>query len=190
MLGVDDNPIGGLRLRLLAALVLGLSLLGACHRNRTSEEIRQSFQEADDDSTWMRYPCQLLVVDEFGWRADSVGPIKLRVHPSLETYRSTWNLREYRTPDNRSRLSIRYDGGPAPTINGISSDLQQRRFEECTIANRVVVVVTGRASFEYHTRMIWYDVGDEEPLIVRAVGRSTDEVQILRAVLFTMKMPR
>lgn len=185
----DQDRTGGLRFRLLTALVLGLCSLGACHRNRTSEEIRQSFHEPDLDSTWMRFPCQLLVVDAFGWRADSVGPIKLRVHPSLETYRSSWNLKEYRTSNNRSRLWIRYDGGPAPTINGISSDLQQRRFEECTIADRLVQVVTGRSNFEYHTRMIWYDVGDEEPLIARAVGRSTDEVQILRAVLFTMKMP-
>lgn len=179
-----------MRPAMLAALVMLTALVAGCNRFRTSEEIRLAMHAGERDTTWMRNPCQLLVVDEFGWRADSVMGISYRVHSSL-IKRPTSRLfeRRYETKNRRSRLTLQVPWTATPTAMDLGRGLQQLRYEECSIADRVASVVTGRSGFEFHTRVVWNDIGDGRPLIAVATARTIAEVQLLRGVLFTLRFP-
>ena len=174
----------------LLALLLALSAVAvSCSRFRTSEEIRSAMHAGERDTTWMRNPCQLLVVDEFFWRPDSLQRIQYKVHSSLiRRGGSSPYERRYETRNRRGRLLLTIPR-QTPTGFDLGRGLQQLRFEECSIANRIASVVTGRSGFEFHTRMVWTDVGDGTPLMAVATGRTLEEVQLLRGVLFTLRFP-
>jgi hypothetical protein len=164
-------------------------MVGACHRSRTSEEIRLAMRAGERDTTWMRNPCQLLVVDDFGWRKDSLDGITFSVHTSLRQRPTRhWYERRYESRNRHSILTLRI---PTTTPTGfeLGAGLQQLRFQECSIADRIAAVVTGRAGFEFHTRVVWSDIGNGRPLVAVATGRTIEEVQIMRGVLFTMRFP-
>lgn len=174
---------------ILAVLVAFTALTASCNRFRTSDEIRSAMHAGESDTTWMRHPCQLLVVDEFGWRTDSLMGIEYRVHSSLiRRPSSRLYQRYYETRNRRNRLLLQIPIS-APTGFDMGRGLQQLRFEECSIANRIASVVTGRSGFEFHTRVAWLDIGDGRPLVASATGRTIEEVQILRGVLFTLRFP-
>lgn len=170
-------------------LALAVCAAGACNRFRTSEEIRLAMRAGERDTTWMRYPCQLLVVDEFGWRADSLDNVRYRVHSSLRR-RPGAKLyeRRYETANRHSRLVLQIPLSPPSGID-LSAGLQQLRYAECSVADRIAQVVTGRAGFEFHTRVVWADIGDGRAMVAMASGRTIEEVQIMRGVLFTMRFP-
>jgi hypothetical protein len=137
----------------------------------------------------MRNPCQFLVVDEFGWRADSIDGIAYRVHSSLRLRPTAKrHERRYESTGRHSRLMLQI---PVSVPSGIDlgDGLQQLRYAECSIADRLAQVVTGRAGFEFHTRVVWPDIGDGRGMIATASGRTIDEVQIMRGVLFTLRFP-
>jgi hypothetical protein len=174
---------------IITAAVLASALAAGCGRFRTSEELRLSLREPVSDSTWMRYPCQLLVVDEFGWRADSLEGLRYHVHGSLRS--RPMRHRQDRRYESRNRhrvLELRLLV-TAPPIYALGTNLQQLRHAECSIAERLAYVVTGRAGFEYHTRVLWPDIGDGQSLLAVASGRTLEDVQVLRGVLFTMRFP-
>ncbi len=177
------------RVLALAGIVLVMVVSGACNRFRTSEEIRLAMHAGEQDTTWMRHPCQLLVVDEFWWRADSLQGVQFRVHPSLVQRGSGPYERLYQSHNRRSGLRIYVPRGLVPNGFDMGQGLQQLRFEECSIGDRIASVVTGRSGFEFHTRVVWRDIGNGTALIATARGRSLEEVQLLRGVLFTMRFP-
>lgn len=173
----------------VTALALAACVAAACSGFRTSEEIRLAMRASERDTTWMRYPCQLLVVDEFGWRADSLDGVGYRVHSSLRR-RPIARLyeRRYETANRHSRLVLQIPASAPSGIN-LGAGLQQLRYAECSIADRIAQVVVGRAGFEFHTRVVWPDIGDGRAMVATASGRTIEEVQVMRAVLFTMRFP-
>jgi hypothetical protein len=172
-----------------ATLVCSL-LLSGCSRFKTSDELRAGMRAVDADSSWMRFPCQSLTVDAFGWTLDALDGIEYRVHPSLR------RLDQLRTVDSRSyasrnrRLNLRVDR-PIGLVNIISysAQLAQMRREQCSIADRAATVVVGRRGLDYETSVLWDDIGDGRQLRVTARGRSLAEAQQLRATFFTIKVP-
>lgn len=173
----------------MVLFALAACAAGACNRFRTSEEIRMAMRAGERDTTWLRYPCQLLVVDEFGWRAESLDNVRYRVHTSLQRRPGArWYERHYETANRHSRLVLAIPAAP-PTGIELGAGLQHLRYAECSIADRLAQVVTGRAGFEFHTRVVWPDIGDGRAMVATASGRTIDEVQIMRGVLFTMRFP-
>jgi len=187
---ISDDPVAhSRRWTTIAVLALAVCVAGACSRFRTSEEIRLAMRAGERDTTWMRNPCQLLIVDEFGWRADSLDGIAYRVHSSLRRRPTAKRYeRRYETADRHSRLMLQIPVS-APSGIDLGNGLQQLRYAECSIADRIAQVVTGRAGFEFHTRVVWADVGDGRAMVATAVGRTIEEVQVMRGVLFTMRFP-
>lgn len=187
---VNDGVMARMRPWMTVIVVaLAACAAGACNRFRTSEEIRMAMRAGERDTTWLRYPCQLLVVDEFGWRADSLHNVQYRVHSSLRR-RPGAKLyeRRYETANRHSRLFLQIPVS-APSGIEMGAGLQQLRYAECSIADRLAQVVTGRAGFEFHTRVVWPDIGDGRAMVATASGRTIEEVQVMRAVLFTMRFP-
>lgn len=175
--------------RTVSVLALLVLAAAACNQFRTTEEIRLAMRAGERDTTWLRYPCQLLVVDEFGWRADSLDNVRYRVHSSLRR-RPGARLyeRRYETANRHSRLFLQIPVSPPSGIE-LGGGLQHLRYAECSIADRLAQVVTGQAGFEFHTRVVWPDIGDGRAMVATASGRTIEEVQIMRGVLFTMRFP-
>lgn len=137
----------------------------------------------------MRYPCQALTVDEFGWRLDSLDGVLFRVHSSMTQYgpRSRRAI-SYQSTNSRNWLSLAVPQQVEPFSRYVA-DLSQPLRQECSIRDRTASVVTGLRGFSYETTVMWDDIGDGRQMIATVSGRDIDELQVLRATLFTMRFP-
>ena len=141
------------------------------------------------DTTFMRHPCQSLTVDEFGWTLDSLDGVAFRLHPSMQRYGlRTYSEVTYRSRNARSWLRLRMPVGFAD-IYPYAQRLQGNRRKDCSIQERTATVVVGQTNFNFETTVRWQDIGDGRRLIATATARTMEELQLLRATLFTMRFP-
>jgi hypothetical protein len=174
------------RLVLLAACVGSTCL--ACSRFKTTDQLRAELH-ATGDSTWLRFPCQELVVDAFGWPRDSLEGVAYRVHPGLIRRAITQpRFRFYESRTHRQQLQIQMEAATTQ-IYRYTDRLNQLRVQECSIRDRVASVAAGRRDFRVETTVIWHDIGDGRSMRVTLSARSVEEAQLLRATLFTMEFP-
>ncbi|MBC7897439.1 MAG: hypothetical protein H7066_18620 [Cytophagaceae bacterium] len=96
-------PTGFAFRRRMRWVVLGaaapcVALISACSRFQTTDQLRDELRGTPGEGSFMRFPCQALTVDEFGWRLDSLDGVLFRVHPSVKQY----GARSLRTVSYRS----------------------------------------------------------------------------------------
>ncbi|MGQ0650588.1 MAG: hypothetical protein ACT4P7_23865 [Gemmatimonadaceae bacterium] len=175
------------RVLLLACLTSAWAV--ACHPFKTTNQLRDELRGAKADSSWMWLPCQELRVDEFGWTLDSLDGIAFRVHGTLRRQPVTEpRQRIFQSRDKRQTLLLQMNPSLQASYASLTR-LERPRRQECSISHRVASVATGRRGVTYETTVIWQDIGDGRALRATATGRTLEEVQVLRATLFTMQFP-
>lgn len=168
-----------------------IAALAACSRYKTTDELRAELrgEQPGQDSSFMRYPCQALTVDEFGWQLDSLDAVKYRVPPSMKVF----GLKTFRHATYRSKNARNYINVSLPqqteSIYPYAKGLQRYRREVCAIRERQAVVVAGLADFNFQTTVLWEDIGDGRQMVVTATARTLPELQELRGMFFTMRFP-
>jgi hypothetical protein len=166
-----------------------VAALASCSRFKSTDDLRAELRGESGDSTFMRYPCQSLVVDEFGWTLDSLDGVKYRLHPSMQRFGlKTFRDAAYRSRSNRNFLRISLPQQTA-SIYPYAKDLRQYRREVCSVNERAAEVVTGMRNFNFETTVLWEDIGDGRQLVATATARTLEELQVLRGTLFTMRFP-
>lgn len=171
-----------------AGLVLAV-LTPGCRRHLDTDELRARLRGAEADSTWVRFPCQALTVDQFGWTKYEVAGLAYRVSPTIT--RSRWmdaHTREHWGPGRRSHMVVRVTNNP-PSLADFGVGLLPRRLESCSIGDRVAEVASGHRGDRLETRLVFADIGDGRSLDVTIQARTVAEGQVLRATLFTIEFP-
>lgn len=178
-----------MRWGMLGATALSVSLASACSRFKTTDQLRDDLRGTNGDSSFMRFPCQSLTVDEFGWTLDSLDGVAYRLHPSLQRFgQRRINEVTYRSRNARNWLRLRLPVGFVE-MYPFAQRLSRYRREDCSIRERTASVVIGMVGFDYQTTVIWQDIGDGRQLVATATARTMEELQVLRGTLFTMRFP-
>ncbi len=178
-----------MRWAVLGAATVCVASISGCSRFKTTDQLRDELRGTTGASSFMRFPCQTLTVDEFGWRLDSLDGVLFRVHSSVRQYggRSLRNV-SYRSASGSDWLSLSVPQ-QVEQFAPYMADLSQPHREDCSIRERTARVVTGFRGFRYETTVMWDDIGDGRQMIATVSGRDLDELQVLRATLFTMRFP-
>jgi hypothetical protein len=185
VLGVPGTSYVGTMIRL--AVLSCVLVIVACSRFKTSDELRaEQRREAPPDATWHTLPCEVPQFDDFGWRLDSVGPLKLRVPGRVRSVAaSQYGTREYSYRSGHLFLWLAPDAGEA--YRGALLGTPRWREEMCSIGERPASVAMPMEKNVFATAVRWSEAARDETLVALIRARDLEDFRLLRAMLFTLR---
>jgi hypothetical protein len=177
-----------LRVPILLVAALTLAVPG-CRRFQTTDELRAKIRgESERTPSWFDAPCQEVVADTFGWRPDTLGRVSFRL-PSVVRVRGARDFRERSYQYNRGSLYLLLTPDAGDVFRRYSLGSDRWRHGVCSIGSRPAEVANAMEGTEYVTAVRWMEADGNLVLVAIARGRLLEEVQMMRAVLFTMRFP-
>jgi hypothetical protein len=127
-------------MRIRTSLLAGccaIAALPACARFKTTDQIRNELLAADSTSgtRWYVEPCEVPAMDTFGWRADSLGPVRFKIPPLVRVVPNPrFGERSFRYGTGTLNIRLAPDAGII--YQGYVYQSPRWREESCSISDR------------------------------------------------------